>query len=209
VIEVKTHYNHVFAFPRATVIKGFEEELFIPYDNLFEGNDRVGKVVNAKVLAMHAHHVELDREVAEFGSRIDFDYLVYAAGCQIPAPGRFTSPNKWEVLDGLKKYQRLIEESERPIIIGAGAVGLELAAEIKEHYPEKQVTLLHSRNRYMPRYKVSLDVMAYNILKKKGVKQVLGDRVVLPKGGYPQEVGPVQVHTKSGKIIEGDLAVNY
>lgn len=60
----------------------------------------------------------------------------------------------------------------------------------------------------MPRYKVSLDVMTYNILKKKGVKQILGDRVVLPEGGFPQEVGPVEVHTKSGRIIEGDLAVS-
>jgi hypothetical protein len=85
---------------------------------------------------------------------------------------------------------------------------IELAAEIKEHYPEKKVMLLHSRNRYLPRYKVSMDVMIYNILKKTGVKQVLGDRVVLPPGGFPLEVNPIEIHTKSGKIIHGDLAVS-
>lgn len=85
---------------------------------------------------------------------------------------------------------------------------IELSAEIKEHYPEKTVTLLHSRNRYLPRYKVSMDVMAYNILKKVGVKQVLGDRVILPPGGFPLEVNPIEVHTKGGKIIHGDLAVS-
>lgn len=85
---------------------------------------------------------------------------------------------------------------------------LELAAEIKEHYPEKEVTLLHSRHRYLPRYKVSMDVMIYNILKKSGVKQVMGDRVILPPGGFPVEAKPIEVHTKGGKIIEGDLAVS-
>lgn len=124
IIEARTHYNHVFAFPRATVIKGFEEELFIPYDNAFEGNDRLGQIINARVMAIHKNHVDLDRDVAGFGNKVEFEYLVYAAGCQIPAPGRFTSPNKWEVIDGIKKYQKLIEEAERPIIIGAGAVGL-------------------------------------------------------------------------------------
>ena len=84
----------------------------------------------------------------------------------------------------------------------------ELAAEIKEHFPEKEVTLLHSRTRYLPKYKVSLDLMTQNILKKKGVKQVLGDRVILPSGGFPLEVKPIEVHTKGGNIIHGDLAVS-
>jgi hypothetical protein len=50
--------------------------------------------------------------------------------------------------------------------------------------------------------------MIYNILKKNGIKQVLGDRVILPPGGFPVEAKPVEVHTKSGKIIYGDLAVS-
>lgn len=49
--------------------------------------------------------------------------------------------------------------------------------------------------------------MIHNILKKRGVKQVLGDRVILPPGGFPAEVNPIEVHTKGGKIIQGDLAV--
>lgn len=53
-----------------------------------------------------------------------------------------------------------------------------------------------------------MDVMIYNILKKSGVKQVMGDRVILPPGGFPVEAKPIEVHTKGGKIIEGDLAVS-
>ncbi|KAI8877419.1 FAD/NAD(P)-binding domain-containing protein [Backusella circina FSU 941] len=207
VIEERTHFNHVFAFPRASVISGFERELFIPYDNLFKGDDNVGKVVNARATAIHKNHVELDREVPEFGTTIDYKYLVYTAGTKIPAPGRLPITTKKEGIAMLKKYQELIKESERPIIIGAGAVGLELAGEIKEHYPEKEVTLIHSRSRYMPRYKVSMDVFTHNILKKRGVKQILGERVNLPEGGFPLEVKPIEVHTKKGRIIHGDLAI--
>jgi hypothetical protein len=50
--------------------------------------------------------------------------------------------------------------------------------------------------------------MTYNILKKFGVKQIQGDRVILPKEGFPFEVKPVEVHTKGGNVIHGDLAVS-
>jgi len=50
--------------------------------------------------------------------------------------------------------------------------------------------------------------MIYNILKKRGVKQKLGDRVILPKEGFPLEVKPVEIQTKGGKTIKGDLAVS-
>ncbi|KAG0748828.1 hypothetical protein G6F16_007316 [Rhizopus arrhizus] len=207
-IEEKSHFNHVFAFPRASVISGFEHELFIPYDNVFNGDETIGKVLHARASAIYENYVELDREVPGFGKRVDYVYLVYCAGTKIPAPGRFNDLHtKEEGIAALKRYQKAIEQSERPVVIGAGAVGLELAAEIKEHYPEKHVTLLHSRNRYLPRYKVSMDVMIYNTLKKTGVKQVLGDRVILPPGGFPLEVKPIDIHTKGGKTIQGDLAI--
>ncbi|KAI9486920.1 MAG: hypothetical protein EXX96DRAFT_551134 [Benjaminiella poitrasii] len=206
-IEVKTHLNHVFAFPRAAVMSGFEEQLFIPYDNLFLGDNRIGQVVHARAIALHPHYVELDREVPEFGKQIKFDYLVYTAGTAIPAPGRFSDPTREACVERLHEYQRVIAKAKRPIIIGAGAVGLELASEIKEHYPDKQVTLLHSRTRYLPRYMATVDVMVYDILKKRGVKQLIGDRVVLPSGGFPLEVKPIEVQTQKGKAIQGDLAI--
>lgn len=208
IIEEKSHFNHVFAFPRASVISGFEHELFIPYDNMFNGDENVGKVIQARVQTIERDHVVLDREVEGFGQRVDYAYLVYATGTKIPAPGRFNELHtKEEGMAALKNYQKAIERSQRPVVIGAGAVGLELAAEIKEKYPEKHVTLLHSRNRYLPRYKVSMDVMIQNILKKVGVNQVLGDRVILPDGGFPLEVKPIDIQTKGGKTIQGDLAI--
>lgn len=124
-IEEKTHYNHVFAFPRASVLSGFEDELFIPYDNLFNGDDTIGKVINARATAIHKGYVELDRKVPGFGEKVEYEYLVYTAGTKIPAPGRFNDiVTKEAGIDALKRYQKLIQESKKPVIIGAGAVGL-------------------------------------------------------------------------------------
>ena len=40
------------------------------------------------------------------------------------------------------KFQ--LEKSESVLIVGGGAVGVELAGEIAETYPDKKVTLVHS-----------------------------------------------------------------
>lgn len=86
---------------------------------------------------------------------------------------------------------------------------IELAAEIKDHYPEKEVTLIHSRDYYLPAYKHSLSQMTYNMLKNTlKVQQIRGDRVHIPEGGFPHEVKPIVVTTKKGKTIETDLAVS-
>lgn len=123
-IEEKTHYNHVFAFPRASVLSGWEEDLFVPYDNFFNRDESIGKVLHARAAKIEATYVELDREVEGFGNKVEYAYLVYCAGTQIPAPGRFPVNTKDEGIEWLKRYQKAIKEAERPIIIGAGAVGL-------------------------------------------------------------------------------------
>lgn len=84
----------------------------------------------------------------------------------------------------------------------------ELAAEIKDYYPEKDVTLIHSRERYLQVYKPSLHTLTFGLLKNKlGVNQILGDRVVVPKGGFSLEVKPITVQTTKGRTIETDLPV--
>jgi NADH dehydrogenase FAD-containing subunit len=123
IIEAKSHYNHVYAFPRAAIVPGFERELFVPYDNFFP-DEKVGKVIQARATAIHKDHVELDRDVTGFGKSVPYEYLIYSAGTTIPAPGRFNVDSKKEGIEQLKKYQEVIRESQKPIVIGAGAVGL-------------------------------------------------------------------------------------
>jgi NADH dehydrogenase FAD-containing subunit len=130
-IDEKSHFNHVFAFPRASVISGFEEDIFVPYENMFNNDDTIGKVIQARAIGIHEQYVSLDRKVDGFGDQIEYAYLVYAAGTSIPAPGRFTENSKEECIERLKQYQKVIAESERPIVIGAGAVGLGKAAVVK------------------------------------------------------------------------------
>ncbi|KAH8547852.1 hypothetical protein BGW37DRAFT_514837 [Umbelopsis sp. PMI_123] len=186
-------------FLRAAVKPGLENSLFIPYNNLFNKDKSVGEVIQAKAIAIHPNMAELDREVEEFGSYVPFSHLIYAAGTTIPSPDHLEAHDKAKGIGYLQLYQDLIRQS--------GAVGLELAAEIKDYYPEKEVTLIHSRHQYLAPYKYSLHSMTYNLLKNKlGVHQIMGDCVDLPKDGFPLEVRPLVIKTKKGRSVEADLA---
>ncbi|KAJ1556893.1 Apoptosis-inducing factor 2 [Nowakowskiella sp. JEL0078] len=216
IIEPRSHFQYVFAFPRACVLPGFENDLFVPYNKLFDSPAQ-GIVVTAKADSITPTHVILDRPVSEsivgisdskkLTKEISYDYLIYAAGANHPPPTNLNS--SWMKEDGiakLKEYQLKIRKAEKILVVGGGAAGLELAAEIKEKYPEKSVTLVHSRTMYLTPYKKELHEYAYQILKRLGVEQILGERVMTPKDEAFDGIMRV-VETNKGRKIECDLQI--
>lgn len=61
-----------------------------------------------------------------------------------------------------------------------GAVGVEMAAELKIHDPQQKVTLIHSRNRLLSSEPLPGDFAgrALAILREVGVEVILGQRVI-------------------------------
>ncbi|KAF8982592.1 Apoptosis-inducing factor 2 [Entomortierella lignicola] len=207
IIEKHSHFHYMFAFPRACVISGWENELFVPYTKVFASPEK-GEVIQALATNITKTHVELDRTVEGFGTSVEYEYLIYATGARHPEPGNFNDHDtKAEAIQRIKETQEKIQKATKILLIGGGAVGLELAAEIREHYPEKEVTLVHSRERYMPLYKSGMHDKTFGILKEFGVRQILGDRANIPEGGFVDDFKMIKVTTKGGKEIECDLQI--
>ncbi|KAJ3100606.1 hypothetical protein HDU96_010284, partial [Phlyctochytrium bullatum] len=213
IIEKHSHLHFMFAFPRAIVLDGFEHELFVPYTKMFSSPDQ-GVVYQAAATAITATHVLLDRAVADPDDdttktdRVAYDYLIYAAGASHPEPTSLSEMDeKKEAIAKLKEYQRRIASATKVLVCGGGAAGIEVACEVKEHYPEKDVVLVHSRERYMMPYREALHQRVFQTLEKYGVRQILGERVVVPDGGFPNEGKMTIVRTKSGIEIECDLQI--
>ena len=62
----------------------------------------------------------------------------------------------------------------------AGAVGIEFAAEMKVHFPNSEVTLVHSRDKLLSSEPLTDEykAVALKLLKEGGVNVILGQRVV-------------------------------
>jgi NADH dehydrogenase FAD-containing subunit len=68
-------------------------------------------------------------------------------------------------------------------VVGGGAVGVQLAADIKSFYNKKEVVLVHSRERLLPTFGNgnALHEYIFEKLRTLRVKVILGERPVLAK----------------------------
>lgn len=125
-----------------------------------------------------------------------YDYLVMATGLKRPFPAVPKSGSYEEYQRDGKVFIEKITggdpskcEGRRVVVIGAGAVGVEFAAEIKTHYPQIAVTLVHSRSEVLSSEPLPSDVKerAKILLEEEGVTLRMGNRATiteLPNGQY-------------------------
>jgi NADH dehydrogenase FAD-containing subunit len=145
--------------------------------------------------------------------RQTYDYLVMATGLKrhwpaVPKSGSFEEYQR----DGKAFIQKITGtdltklEGRKIVVIGAGAVGVEFAAEIKTYYPQIAVTLVHSRSEVLSSEPLPSDVKdrARILLEEEGVDLVLGSRASiasLPSGQF-------KVDLANGDTITADFVID-
>ncbi|KAJ7068420.1 FAD/NAD-P-binding domain-containing protein [Mycena amicta] len=200
-VEKNSHFEHVFAFPRASVISGFAHKAFVPYTNAFHaappGSVSVVRGVVSKIL---------DQVVLESGEKIPYEYLVFATGTGL-FPVR--SRNKAEEVDVFSAIQERVKQSENVVVIGGGASGVQMVTDAKEFYPSKNITLVHSRDHLMNRFHPELHNVVMKKLADAGINVILGQRVKLPPSGqYPVSGPSYNVELADGRLIPADVAIS-
>jgi len=89
---------------------------------------------------------------------------------------------------------------ERPIVLGASAVGVEFAS-VWKGYGAREVTIIEALETVVPREDVDTSKALLKDLKKSGMKVHVGTMVTGVKKGD----GTVTVTTENGESFEGDL----
>lgn len=113
-------------------------------------------------------------------------------------------------LDGtayLRKHAAQVEASNKIVIIGGGAVGVQMATDIKQLFPEKSVTLVHLRANVMSKFHTGLHAVVQQRFDELGVETVLGKRVKLPETGYPTDGREFSVELVDGTKVPADFAI--
>jgi len=131
---------------------------------------------------------------------IKFDYLCICSGSRYKAPIKEQNLVISARAAHLKMNYGKLCKANKILIIGGGIVGVELAAEISTHYKNKDITLVHSKNKLMERNKDKTIKYAGKFLTKKGVKIIYNERVVDAK-----ENDKIY-HTDKNRKIKTDLA---
>ncbi|GJN92936.1 hypothetical protein Rhopal_005979-T1 [Rhodotorula paludigena] len=155
--------------------------------------------------------------------RLSWEYLIYAFGCQLPPC--LTSPSRTKK-DGVAFLEALgdkIKKATSILIAGGGALGIQFATDIADLYnndenrthlkldegesapPKKRITLVHSRDRFLPMYKQEMHDEIVRRLKVLGVDFVLGERVALPDQKEDEPGAMKSIKLKDGREVEYDL----
>ncbi|CAI4211721.1 unnamed protein product [Parascedosporium putredinis] len=102
----------------------------------------------------------------------------------------------------LQAMQQRIKASNKLVIVGGGAAGVEVATDAKSLYPNKTVTLVHSRSAVMHRFGTGLQTAGLKGLQDLGIEVILGDRLIA------EDEAAGLATLKSGKTVEYDCIVH-
>ncbi|KAI9065974.1 FAD/NAD(P)-binding domain-containing protein [Trametes sanguinea] len=108
-----------------------------------------------------------------------------------------------DVREHVNTWRHKFEAANHVVVVGGGAVGIELAGELNYHWPGKKATLVHSEplllnDTYPERFRKDIE----RRLRAKGIDVLLGDRVEVP----PE--GTVGITTRNGvQVPDADLVV--
>jgi NADH dehydrogenase FAD-containing subunit len=176
-IEKNSHFNFLFAFPRFSVVPGYEKKAFIPYGDITRG----APIGSFQYIQDFVTKIDSGAVWLKSGEKIDFSYLVLATGSTQQLPAKAASTDREGACEELRSVQHQIQDAQRIAIIGAGAVGVEVATDIKSFHSAKDVTIFSSRDKLLPSFGSELHDCASKIMGEMGVVMRYNERAtVLP-----------------------------
>lgn len=162
-IDEKEYHEMTPMIPSCMVQEDKWSDASMPHSGyLRQGKDQL---VIGKVIALNANHVVVgaNKQV------VPFDYCINFSG------SRYTSDIKTNNITMTHRKERMAKERENiskckeVVCIGGGLVGVEIACDIKDEFPDKPVTLIHRGNTLMSR-QVDAHAILMEYLTKKGIK---------------------------------------
>jgi len=136
----------------------------------------------AKVIVECVQMVSNNYVILEDNKKVNFDYLAICSGSSYNIPFKEKDIIKVTRAKHLRDCYDDLRKAKKVLIVGGGLVGVELAAEIQTHYGDKEITIIHSKDRLMERTHGKSIKHAENFLKKRGVKIIYGERAEKNRG---------------------------
>lgn len=199
-IDPKEYFYHHVAALRGVLESDYLPKIAIDFKKTFEDSFVQGTVASVDF--------ENKKVTLESGESIQYTDLVFAVGSKGPFPGAPAHNKAEDQFEECKSYGKEIEKASKVVIVGGGAVGCEMAGEISDIYPDKSVTLIHSRDFLVTNgFGAKFQSNVQGILSYKGVTVILEDKV---SNLGSLEVGKCMaqtVTTEKGQSIEADIVI--
>lgn len=190
---------HTWLFPRFSVIERHNELAFRPYpDKPSWAPDGVFELKYGTVAGVEPDEKKV---ILHNGESIGFEYLVLATGSAGRYPAGSDGKSKKEIVEMFQKQQKEIRSANRILVVGGGQVGVEVALDIKTEFADKEVLLVHSRDRLAHGYVAAVHDKCMQSCADVGVKVILNERPQVTSSDAKQ------IKLSTGEILKCDLMV--
>lgn len=196
-IEPQDAFVHNVAALRAVVDPEWLDAIFLPYDRLLTR----GRVLRDRAARVTTTGVEL-----ESGRWVPADYIVLATGSTVPFPAKIDVEDSETAKKKIRATREALATADRVLLVGAGAVGLEFAGEIKAVWPDKEVTIVErSQNLASGQFPEEFRTALRAQLDEMGIELLLGTSLRELPPSAPGEVETFSVTTDTKGEITADI----
>lgn len=188
IVDERDGYYHVIGSPLALVSSSFAERSWTRFEDVPGLQHPCVKFVHGSVIKVDAEtktakvspHGSEGKDEAVF--ELQYDYLLAASGLRRVAPVVPASLTREDYLLETEKHIDRVKDATKKwgvVVIGGGAVGIEMAAELKLVYPDLNVRLIHSRDRLLSSEPLPdhFKDETLRLLRSVGVEVLTGKRV--------------------------------
>jgi cation diffusion facilitator CzcD-associated flavoprotein CzcO len=176
-----TMVDHLMGAPLVQTSADFALESWLRFEDIIALKKSNFHVLQGKVTALDASSRTVEYITSDGGTQqLNYDYAVLATGKRRSWPVAPRAWNKESYLQDSRIQLTNLSKARRIAIVGGGAVGIEMAGEIKRTWPEALVTLIHSRSSLLSSEPLPLEFRekALDLLQDAGVQVKLGCRVI-------------------------------
>ncbi len=196
-VEPKDAFVHNVAALRALVDPAWLPRIYLPYGGLLS---------HGRVVQDRAVKVDTGRVVLASGEELAADYLVLATGSSYPFPAKSDTDRTVDAHEQTLGTHAALAAAARVLLVGAGAVGIELAGEIKAVWPSKRVTLVDVADDVLGGpFRADLKAELRRQLAALGVQVLLGSPLRAAPPTEPGELRTFTVATEAGTEVTADI----
>lgn len=203
-VDPNDYFEVPMATPRSLVCPAFAEKAIVPF-----------KVALPGVRHIRGRLTEFSEKgglvTLSSGKRISVtgEVSVLATGSTFSNPlmRAFEATSK-QRKEFYARYSQRLSSAQKILIVGGGPIGVEVAGEISENYPEKAITVLEAGARVLAGTSEAASKVASSVLAKRGVSIITGE-MLIGSESLPSDVfsGSGVAQTSTGRKIPYDLLV--
>jgi len=156
-VDKKAYYEIVFANARAAVEPDITQHTIIPFEELKPH----GKFILGEVEKLTSKQAWIKGQ----SEPIEFDYCIICTGSDY-AYGKSSVPTIEGRTAEVQATFAALKGASSVLVVGGGSLGVEIAGEVLTDFPDKKVTLVHSRDRLLPDMTTRASAAALAWLKK-------------------------------------------